>query len=437
MAKTGSKDPATNLAPLLDVIRGGRHLRLIARPGAVTVDGSSGSSAVDVSWTEAQHKTVIGAAIDDAPLSFDDGCTATVIGGALVLRRPPDPSRRIDDLVQDGRVSALAGRTLSAALDAGRNILLTGPWCAALELIGALLAEGHRPLVVGAVGDAVAPAWPLVSDADDVATVGADRIAAWSVRGDALIGLMSQASGVVAWMDAGRLDRLLMRFEAEAERVRVSSPLQVMAAVDLVVVMTAGRGARVHQVAEIDMVEDGYRPRLLFSTGVPPVPSALVPVSLPSFVDDLDRAGHTVLADELRHAAAPVEPAPMAAPAAAQPPAAPEPCLAPTPVVEVGAAPRAPRIDPSLQGAPPPGWELDQISVKETDGETHGEDSSTASPEDASLAATFGLGPPPPPPGVSPMVAEAMRSEPTFEDALRRARERDDELREQEESDDV
>lgn len=61
-------------------------------------------------------------------------------------------------------------------------------------------------------------------------------------------------------------------------------------------------------MVEIGWVEDGYRPRNLFAAGLPPVREALMPVAAPSFVDDLARSGHAMLAEELRHAAPGVAP---------------------------------------------------------------------------------------------------------------------------------
>ena len=64
-------------------------------------------------------------------------------------------------------------------------------------------------------------------------------------------------------------------------------------------------------------------------------------------------------------------------------------------------------------------------------------DATTTSPEAAALAASFGLGPPPPPPGVAPMqpdlgvegAPEGEPAPPSFEEAMARARVRDDQMR--------
>src|SRR6185295_15737113 len=80
---------------------------------------------------------------------------------------------------------------------------------------------------------------------------------------------------------------------------RAQAPLQVVAGVDLVAVLQAG-ATRMREIAEITMAADGYRPQLLFSTGVAPSPLSLVPLAAPTFIDELGAAGFGVLADELR-----------------------------------------------------------------------------------------------------------------------------------------
>jgi hypothetical protein len=431
MAK--SADAEGLLAPLLEPLRAGRHLRVVARPGSVVADRADGSSRLDVAWEADTHSRVCDTL--ESPWRFDDGCTAAVVGPLVVVMRAPDPLRRVEDLVQDGRISSLAGRTLGAAVGLGRNVLVTGPWCAAVELIAALGAEGQRPALVGPAAQPAPPSWPVLQDADGALGAGIDRVAAWSLPAVELPGLMGRTSGCVAWIEAGRLDRALMRFEAESEAAagRAASPLQVLAAVDLVVVVATAGGPRVREIAEIATAEDGYRPRFLFASGLPPVPTALVPVGLPSFIDVLAGAAQGVLADELRHAIGeepapdPVGPPAPASPVAPAPPAA-------VPVIERGGvAPPPLGMDPELAAAPPPGWELDQLPDESSDAQA----GASGSAEEAALAATFGLGPPPPPPGVAPMTPDRLGggAEATFDDALRRARERDEELRAQEEPD--
>jgi len=430
-----ANDVAPLLGPLLDVLGSGRLLRLVAWPGRVLVDRADGSARVEVAWSAEQHQQATAAL--SSTITLENGVTASALAGSIILRRPPDPMRRIDDLVGDGRISQLAGRFLAASCGLGRNVLVAGPWGAGVELIAALLSEGQRPALVGRPGDAVPPAWPVVQ-ADELLAFGPDRVGAWSLAAHELVPVLGRASAVIAWIDANRLDRALVRFEAAVEQAfqGATAPLQVLAGIDLVVILGDVGGVRVRQIAEICLAEEGYRPRLLFATDVPPVPTALVPVGAPTFLDDLARGGHHVLADELRHAVpmeqptAPAASAPAPAPEVASEPQQQRP--EPVRVVPVMDVPVAPTLDPALADAPPPGWELDQI-----DEEVAGEDVATSSPEAAALAASFGLGPPPPPPGVAPISPEVLAEEageppPSFEEAMARARVRDEEMRQDE-----
>src|SRR6185369_8552374 len=106
---------------------------------------------------------------------------------------------------------------------------------------------------------------------------GAERIGCWSHDVDVLSRLMAATSGVVGWLDARRLDRVLVRYEAaiDVRAPRAQAPLQVVAGVDLVAVLQAG-ATRMREIAEITMAADGYRPQLLFSTGIAPSPQSLV-----------------------------------------------------------------------------------------------------------------------------------------------------------------
>ena len=229
---------------------------------------------------------------------------------------------------------------------------------------------------------------------------------------------MANRTGVIGWMDAPRLDSALLRLEAAIERAHPGSttPLQILASVDLVVVLSGGEQPRVRQIVEIDVAEDGYRPRLLFLTGQAPVTTALVPVGLPSFIDELGDVGQNVLADDLRHAVGDTVPLPSQP--LEQSTAWEHEELSPPRGVPIPAAQPAPVLDPDLASAPPPGWELDRLGDELLDGQDEG-----SSPGHAVLAATFGLAPPPTPPGVSPEAG------PSFEDALRRAQDRDRELK--------
>jgi len=239
-------------------------------------------------------------------------------------------------------------------------------------------------------------------------------------------------------VESRRIDRLLMRLELAADERAANAgqgPLAILAGLDLVVVASQTGGVRVREIAEIAMSEAGYQPRLLFTSNLPPVPTALVPVAVPQFVDELHQAGFAVLADELRHAAHSVERGPaVLSPSPREErvePARPmvsaprtRPVLVPTSVEPAGFVP--PRLDPSLADAAPPGWELDRLPAEDI----VGLDTGPRTAEAATLAATFGLAPPPPPPGVMPMSAETLTSMSgegsSFAEALKRARVRDE-----------
>jgi hypothetical protein len=273
----------------------------------------------------------------------------------------------------------------------------------AIPVIAALVAEGSRPALAGAATDALPRGWSLVADAREAALHGADRIAAWSLAPPLLAPLLRERSGVVGWIDARRLDRALMRFELGFGG---AAPLQVLAALDLIVVVSDRPAPHVTEVAEVVLADDGYRPRLLFASGLPPVPSALVPVEAPSFVTELLHAGFAVLADELRHAGPASRRVEVPAPPRDSPPAR-------RGLDEPAARPARPAA-PVPTDAPPPGWEIDRMATTEA-----GEGGANQTADDANLAARFGLGPPPRP--ASLRHGEAGRS---FDEALRHARER-------------
>lgn len=394
------------LAPLLEIVEARPASRLVARPDEVVVDDAAGSTAVALGWDETRHAAALAALGADAARA-GSGVAAFAVGGAVVLVAPPRADQRVDELTRAGLISALAGRTLSAAVGLGRNVLVAGPWSSAVPVIAAIVAEGRRPALVGGATDALPRGFSLVAHAREAALRGADRIAAWSLSPRDLAPLMCERSGVVGWVDARRLDRALMRLELGFGD---AAPLSMLAALDLAVVVSDQPGVQVVEVAELTLADEGYRPRLLFSTGFPPVPASLVPVQAPSFLAELARAGFGVLADELRHAA----PAPRRAEPSAAPPI--EPTRRRSDELSPRAASRAPSPTPAAvsEDSPPPGWEIDRMgAVEAADG------GANQSAEDANLAATFGLGPPPRP--ATLRQGEAGRS---FDEALQRARAR-------------
>lgn len=441
------------LQPLLRLLQGG-HQRVIARPGRVWADRSDGTSATaEIAWGEAQAAQA--RELISGPMRLPGGESVRWVDTLLVLQAPPDPLCRLDDLATQGWLSRLSARLISATLRVGRNILVVGPPSPARTLIAAALAEGQRPAVLGEPAAAVPAGWPLVGHVDDAVHLGADRIGAWAAPPEAVTVAMGQGCGVAARLEARSLERGLMRFEAASEDAsgRSTTPLHVLASLDLVVVLDETQPPRVRQVAEIALYEDGYRPQLLFATGYEPAPSALMPVKVPTYVEELIAAGDNVLVDELRHAApekktgpetrdvgrpnnqpmaeSMVEPPPqhsgaesaavrpeqdVATPGEREAAASPPLAIAEQPTVLQGEepVPRMPELDATLKEAPPPGWELDQLDDSEVTGAaTSGYDSQEA----AALAATYGLGPPPPPSG---------NAVGTFRETMRKVKQRDE-----------
>lgn len=439
MADKIADDLDTLLQPLLEMTS--RGCRLVARPGWVSLDCVGGPARVEVSWGELEHERALGALLS-SPVRLAEGTTVVALAGYLILQSAPDPLRRTDDLVSEGWLSPLAARVVTHAVGLGRNVLLVGPRLVCAELAAAILTEGKRPAMIGGPAQPSPPGWPLFADVAAARTYGADRVGAWSLDATALTEVMSELCGVVGWIDARRLDRGLVRFELAGDKNGGGGPLRVLAALDLVVVVADEPSPRVREVTEIVLHDDGYRPVTLFASGQPPVPTALVPVAAPSFLPELDHAGHSVLADELRHAvgASSEEGRDLIVPAsvlvaesseiAPAPPDPPDPIDALEPEIshisvhpQPFGAPRPPAPDPSLEDAPPPGWELDQLGDEEIAAEV----AAISDPDAAVMAASYGLGPPPRPASVPEGVDGPFDG--TFADALERARERDAQLR--------
>lgn len=398
------------LQPLLAALEGGRHQRIVARPGLVMVDRADATAPLLVAWDAAQHHRVRELLVE--PIVLESGATATWAGEALVILNPPNAMRRSEDWVREGGISSLAARFLSGSLGVGKNILLVGPQGVVQDAVAALLADGKRPAVLGPQICAVPRSWGRVEHVNELPLYGADRVGAWLATQEEVARLLSVHSGVVAYLNARRLERALMRLENALGVLHgaPATPLQVLAGLDLVAVLSDTPTPKVTEIYEIALTEDGYRPRPLFLSGLVPAPQALVPVAAPSFLDELAQAGHALLADELRHAV------PSQARANTLPegqressPASVSP-VAVVPVVESPA-----KIDLGPISDEPPGWELDQVPEADLEAEQASQNS-----DGATLAATYGLGPPPRPIGVRGSDGGG------FEEALRRAREREE-----------
>jgi hypothetical protein len=153
-----------------------------------------------------------------------------------------------------------------------------------------------------------------------------------------------------------------MRFETALEKHARNSPLHVLASLDLVIAVD--NTGKVTDIVEIALADEGYALKPLFMSSE--IVSALKPVAAPSFVTEMSTVGQHTLASDLKYAAGAGN-------------------FRPSPGVEM-----KPAIDYDMQ---PPGWELDQLN------EDFEQSSTSLSEDDALMAATYGLAPPPKPRG--------------------------------------
>jgi hypothetical protein len=431
--------PEASLRSLLALAQQSQTLRLVARPQHITVDQASGQAQrLAVPWSEQEHAAAQQAV--QQPQTFADGSTASSMGSCVLVQRPVAVTQDLAQLVASGYLSPLCAGLLGACMALGRNILVLGPWAPSVALLGALGSGGNRPALLGP--GAHPPHFVQAAGHQQAATLGADRYVAWGLAAAQLVDCMGSLCGVAGWLDARRLDRGLMRFETAASRspqAGADATLQVLASIDLVVVVHAtGTPAapRVQQVAELQLQDSGYRPHLLFDSGLKPAPQALVPVGQPSFAAELQAAGYAELVAQLQHAM----PAGGSAAGSQDPSSAAQQALEPTfsaaqglpsspqgpagrgqgailPVAlgapgsigrmraAMGAAqaPSAPALqaasawEPSTSDDAPesdPGWELDRLPAA---AEVPAHRTAGLSAEEAQLAALHGLAPPPRP----------------------------------------
>lgn len=404
--------------PLVAALTAGRYLRVVARPSWVTGDPAFGPCLPlpDTAWSAEQHARARAACITQATVG--EGIRAQATGDGIVVSWVPQAFLPAD-LVREQVISPLAMRLLSAAVALGRNLLITGSYNAALPLIYALVGEGARPALIGADFVAIPRRWLRLEDLADATRAHADRIGVCGVPMASLVEITCGLCGVVAFNPSRRLEQALMRYELGAAALagKHNTPLHVLAGVDLVVQASVQGACQVTQIAEITLTDTGYRPQILFGSGLPPTPQALMPRAPPSFVHELALAGHVGLAEELSQLAPPSAAGPPPASAAQAQSRLPERPASSAerpsrqPPVRPWPTPRAVPKDADMR--PPdslPGWELDRLPAPEAATGTP----QTASADDAMLAATYGLAPPPRPTG-----ARGVRS---FDEALSRAR---------------
>ncbi|MEO0459980.1 MAG: hypothetical protein AAF219_03980 [Myxococcota bacterium] len=399
------------LAILVDAL--GRAERLVARPGRVIIERSSHAGAptterAEVEWGAEEHQRVLAALGERESAELDAGAHVIQRHGALILVANSDPNRRLDDWVAQTRLSSMAAQTVDAAIALGRSVLVAGPWSASRSLMMALVNGGDRPAGWVSPLSPNPSHWLPIATRDDLVLFNPDRVYLGALPPAQAVVLASTGVSRVSWIGAMRLDQALIRYEVELERAYrdVSTQMQVLAGVDLV--LQVDRTCRVREIAEIAMADDGYRPLRLFVSGAPPAQHTLVPGEVPSFLEEMRESGRGALADELAQAAAgPMAPlsravgptnvtsmAPPPAPVASGS-ASPPSSLIGSAAMGAGSSPRREGLD-ALRDAPPPGWELDQLS----DDDLPDFGNPEGSVDDANLAATYGLAPPPKPRGV-------------------------------------
>ena len=367
---------------------------------------------------EIPHEALLELAAEGTSLA--GGYRIETHGSTVVVEAPVAPTS-LDDLVQERWLSELAAATLDRALRLGRNVLVVGRRAPAWVVTRALVAGGGLPGALGRWPAEPPRGWVATRTIEASRALGLDRVALMDGEPTEILEAAMSSNGLVAWMPSHGFEQALLRLEASAERGRpgIATPLQVLASLDLIVVVAPWEGeATVTQVMEIRLADEGYVPTPLFLRGRLPAPDALSPTHAPSFLGELRRIDGT-LADELDAAVSRDRPA--GPPRGERPPDT-------VPAVETMAEPTP--GEPSIPSAPPraheaaisgppadapgPGWELDQLGDA-AEGSGIGLETG---PEDAAMAATFGLGPPPRPAGVS-LNAE---DEVTFAKALEAAR---------------
>lgn len=404
--------------------------RLVLRPGRVTADGPRGMEVLEFAWDLESHA----AAMEEFSRSVEYGdWLASWVGDGLVMKRVTPSANTLEDWVSAGLLSALAARLIAGSLASGRNILIAGADSAAAGLSLALGEQSLRPALIGGHDVPTPPHWVRAHTLQEISQLGADRLVVVGGRDGGVVDALFAHNGVVASIDARRLDRALMRFElALAQKVGADqAPLAMLASVDLVVVLDSLGSGHVAEVVELQYGEGGYCPVVLMCRGVNPMPEALVPIQAPGFLDELASLGLEEMAADYRSAlppevlaqADPVMPEevhepepepvyeiqiPVAEPKRMRIPKMAAPVMPANPAdLRNGVVLPPPGMNSPGQGfvkepiptplverddVPPPGWELDQLSD-----DAVGEDTRVGTSDDAMMAATYGLAPPPAP----------------------------------------
>ena len=328
--------------------------------------------------------------------------------------------------VVQGVLDAAQAHALDRVLAEGGNVLLVGPHAACAPLALALAGAGARPAALAApASPATASPFVTVPDATGAQRLGCDRLAVVGAVPKAMAQALQHASGAVGHLEGRGIGRGLMRFEAAA-RGR-DATLAVLASVDVVVDVRLDPTPRVAEVAELVLTDEGYRPRALVvgedtgakspvspaadAAAAPADPAAAAPGSWfgqaraaaaalkqaggpADWEDDLDGTPYQAVAGQPH--AGPVLPRPLA-----RTPSAPRAAAGPAATRRVAV--------PAAEERPSPGWELDRLEEEGAageadvpndalplaeDGDGQVELSEAEAREHATMAASFGLGPP-------------------------------------------
>lgn len=439
--------------------------RLILRPGRVTGDGAMGMEVVDFPWDSSCHA--------DATAAFGRTAEygewlASWVGDALVLKRVTAVNNTLEAWIGAQLISPLAARMVSASLSSGRNVLVAGADGAAAGFAVALGDQSLRPALVGGHQVPTPDHWVRAHTLQDVGQIGADRLVVVGGREALVVDALLNHSGVIANIDARRLDRALMRMElAFGEKLGAEqAPLAMLASIDLVVVLGAEGSGRVEQIVELQFENSGYRPAVLMCRAIDPIREALVPIAQPSYLNELRELGLEELVEDYLHGLPVVEStdsedssqyetledetvlddgstyqirlpeapptasalakvltkiAPTVSPHLLGNPAnlrtgvvLPPPGMGQEPAPKLSSDAAQPRALVESEDEPPPGWELDQLPES-----SFATDVGQASYDDGVMAATYGLAPPP-----APRAVDASSVHADLEELLEAARRR-------------
>ena len=465
---TATPENSEALAALVELVVEGTFSRVVVTPVGLSADGEAGCVAL-----EGEDPAEIFEALYHWDEEREPRVAVIELDGAWVLLPVESTHPSLDGLVERGALSPMVAGLLDAAVALGRNVLIADRANGVPELALALGERGTRPALISPDWLAAPECFTRLEGQGEADLLGADRTVVTRVGTEEAAEVLVACSGVVATVEATRLDRALMRLELGLveEYGADQAALGMLAGVDLVVVMRPSGNRQVELVGEIVLDDHGYRPQVLASRGLGDLSEALVPVARPSFLGELEALGAHALVDdwaavEVADDGFEEDEASDPYHVVAEPPYIPEPELEPeaerkpswkdyieaaradaTQVIPSIDIPKASDVAPLNLGPvlPPPtgmvvkaepgeeaqdsveplietlaedvdpGWELDRLA----EGEMSVNDSEGGGQEDAIMAAAYGLAPPPIPAGMAPVADPSLG--PHLEEARRRA----------------